>query len=40
MTTASIAFAIVAVVVGCLYPVSLLIALRSRSMREYYASVQ
>jgi hypothetical protein len=40
MATAGIAFAIVAVVLGCLYPVSLLIALRSRSMREYYASVQ
>jgi len=39
MTPAVITGAVVAVLVGCLYPVALLIALRTKSVREYYAAV-
>ncbi|MGB7158923.1 MAG: hypothetical protein WBD40_12695 [Tepidisphaeraceae bacterium] len=31
---------IIAVVVGCIYPIALLLALRAKSVREYYATVQ
>jgi len=40
MTTAAVIGAGVAVAVGCIYPISLLIALRTKSVREYYAAVQ
>jgi hypothetical protein len=40
MTTAAVIGAGVAVAVGCIYPISLLIALRTKSVRDYYAAVQ
>jgi hypothetical protein len=40
VTTAVVTGSVIAIVVGCLYPVSLLFALRSKTVREYYAAVQ